>query len=541
MATSIIFKGKKKILPGIYAEIKSGTKNPTVDLSYNNIMIIDNGIGAGMIGGSGIDGAYQNGKGSIYVFDDIEDYRDHVSGGELWLIGEKLFSPAGPGIPGAGKVFVVKSCVTTPAEISYTLTNGVVKVKTRHEGVGSNGVITTGSSPKLSKGFGAKMVASPTGTGYIFRFYRGTFRGIDPLNGTPYNDITDVKSTPELICESPAVTTIVQLKAWMAKDYTFQSYFEDTSTFTTTGGITPADLSASVGWKKAIGGTETYNTTYLDQVLEAIKDVDNTFFLSDVYGSNAQASVNNTKILDHCINGKYDRFLFIGGGQDSPNGIHLSIGLAEEYDNDNAVIVHGGAKGVIRNSPNFKIFSSFYKAATVLGRIAGLTPQTPATLKRINIDGEVSVLSEPQQEQLLEAGVLATYYDSDLENYVILQGVNTLQDNEFLVNDDGTSFSIAVGRIASQLNKEIIYNAKKRFFGDDMTGPNRNTITPEDIKAWLEGFLKKKTASTLLDNLIIRFANIKVVVTEDNYKITYEFVPNFEVNKMVMTGFILDK
>ena len=178
-----------------------------------------------------------------------------------------------------------------------------------------------------------------------------------------------------------------------------------------------------------------------------------------------------------------------------------------------------------------------------MGRCAGLEPQTPLTLKRINIDGEVHVLDEKELEFALDKGILVSYFDDELQNFVILQGVNSLQppNNVFLVNENGTSFSIAVNRIASQLNKEIIFNAKKRFYGDDLNGPNRNTISEEDVIAWLNGFLSRKVANATDDNLITRFQNIQVTTNQDNYYVTYEFAPNFEVNKMIFTGFMLDK
>ena len=124
---------------------------------------------------------------------------------------------------------------------------------------------------------------------------------------------------------------------------------------------------------------------------------------------------------------------------------------------------------------------------------------------------------------------------------MVLQGINTLQNNDDLVNEDGSSFSITVRRITAQLNKEVAIFLKRKFFGKDTVGPNRNTVTESDLVAAVEGYLQKRTASSNQDDLIIRFQNVSAVVNADTYNVNYEFVPNFEVNKFIVTGVILDK
>ena len=296
MGTSIIFKGKKKVLPGVYSEVKSAIKNPPLDLSYGNVLIIDTGVGASWASGSGIAGTDKTGKDSIYEFDNVFDYRRHVKGGQNWLIGEPLFLPAGQGVPGASKVFYVRACATTPGTITYTMTNGSVIFKTKDEGLGANGHITTGGN--LDTGYACKFIAGIQDTAkFIFQFYVGTYRGLDALNNVPYDDITDELAVPELLLQSPEVATIQELKDWAATDYTFLSLFIDASTIgTASGTLVVGDFTGNTGYKKATGGTETYNSTHFDSVITAIASTDNTFFLSDNYSDNAM-SLNNEKIL----------------------------------------------------------------------------------------------------------------------------------------------------------------------------------------------------------------------------------------------------
>lgn len=314
------------------------------------------------------------------------------------------------------------------------------------------------------------------------------------------------------------------------------------STFTDT--FTSADLITYAGFNLATGGTESYSSTDFDDVLTEIKELDNFFFLSTEYGTDA-TSLSNTKLQNFVENdAKVQKYIVIGGGFDvstfKGSATTNSEGIAKYYNSDSILVVHGGVKKTVRGSIGFRIYDQLYKAALELGRIVGLQPQVPVTLKPVAMDGEVHPLNENEQEFCLKNGILYTYYDTELSGFVSGQGINTLQTNTFLVNEDGSSFSIAVKRITSQLNYEIIYTAKRRFFGSN-SGPNRATITPDDIKAWLETFLKSRIATSLEDNLIIRFGNITVTVNQDNYFVSYEFVPNFEVSKIVFTGFILDK
>lgn len=541
MATKINVKGKLVTRPGVYSQVKSGIKNPPLELSYGNICIIDTGKGAGFGGGAGINGSLNSGENSIHAFQTIQDFRNFVKGGLYWLIAEPLFRPAGAGINGASTVFFVRACTTTHAEIAYTFTNGAVTFQTLDEGINANGVLLSG---ELTKGYGCKIVPGLIDTSkYIIQFYVGTYKGADPMNSnTPYDSIAEANTKAQLLIQSPELTSVQELIDWCTESYDFAQYFKLKTGATATGNFVAADITSNTGYKVASGGTEVYNASDFDATLQQIKNLDNTFFLSTEYGADA-TSLNNTKLLDFCQNeAKYEKFIVVAGGFDKTKfkgGSGSSVATAEFFDSDKVVVVHGGVKKTARGV-GFKVYDQFYKAAAVIGRICGLEPQVPVTLKNISIDGEIHQLSDDEQEFALSKGVLYTYYDYELGNYVVGQGINSLQNNQYLVNDDGTSFSIAVKRITSQLNKEIIYTAKRVFFGKN-TGPNRNTVTEDDIKAWLEGFLQRKTASTLQDNLIIRFGNITVTVQQDNYFVSYEFVPNFEISKIVFTGFILEK
>jgi len=539
MATSIVVNGKTIKRPGVYALTKSGIKYPAQNLSYGNICIIDNGAGAGFAGGAGVSGTLTQGVDSVYEISTIQQYLSFMKGGALWDLGEPLFKPSkAANIPGVSKVYFIKAATTVNAEITYAFENGGVIFQTLDEGLGANGITASGI---LTKGYACKFIASTINAGkYIVEFYHGSFTGLDPLNNLPYDGILAADSTAVMFLTTPELTLVQDLIDWCLTSNEFKAVFKLKIGYTATGAFTPDDITDNAGYKLATGGTETYDATGFSNAILAIKDLDNTFFLSLDSGTSS-TSLSNEKILDFINNeSKYEKFMYVAGGYDKTTfagSTNTSESTAKYYDSDKVVVIHGGLKKTTRNG--FILKSQLYKAALVLGRTCGLPPQTPITFKDLNIDGEIHKLSDNEKEFALDFGILTTHFDNELGYHVIQQGINSLQQNSYLVNEDGTSHDIAVRRITAQLNKEICVNAKKVFFGKN-EGPNRNTITEEDIKAWLEGFLQTKTASSLEDNLILKFGNINVVVQADNYFASYEFTPNYPISKIVFTGIILE-
>lgn len=544
MATKVIIQGRIVKRPGIYALTKSGITNPPQNLPYGHICIIDDGSlnTADNIqpGGAGVLGQYSQGTDSVYEIFSQEEFLGFMKGGVMWSIADMLYNPAKKrSIAGVSKVYYVKAAKTTAPTITYAFENGSATFAVLDEGLGGNGELLTG---ELVKGYGCKITAGVNDPAkYMISFYHGDFKGIDPLNNIPYDKLTTkAKAKGTILFSSPEMTNVQELIDWCNSSKDFKSLFKLVAS-TATGAFTADDITDNVGYKLATGGTATYDAESLAAALDAVKGKSHTFYLSTAYGANA-ADVNNETIIQAIEDDlKYDRMMVVGGGFDSSEFKGATAGTSESiakyFDTDRVIVVHGGYKKTYRS--DFLIQTQFHKAALVLGRMCGLPPQTPLTSKMMNIDGEVHKLSDQEQEFALDNGILVTFYDDELDAFTILQGVNSLQANDYLVNEDGTSHDIAVCRIAAQLNREIIINGKRKFFGQEQ-GPNRNTVSAEDIHAWLEGFLQQRTASTLADNLIIRFEGITVTVKEDNYFIEYGFVPNYPISKMVFTGIMLE-
>lgn len=526
MATKVNINGKLVSRPGVYTLIKSGIQNSPVRLSYGVVTIVDDGIGAGWGGGEG---------NVAYSFETIQDFQSFVKGGPLWDLANPLFKPVpSKSIQGASKVILVQARSATSATIAYSLTNGDIELVTKDKGLNANGSVT---SSILRKGYGATLTAS--GAKFVLKIWVGTFKGTDALNNTPYEGIYENDTTPALLVQSPEVANLTELKAWLDTDPVVLAGFTTTVVIDTgLGVIVSGDVSANPGYKLATGATELYDSTAFNAAIEVVRDMENNFFLAGKANADARHA-NNLALLQVINEGKYERFMIVGGGTTAAELDSVSIVAAAAYNTDKVILVHGDGLQSVRGGSKKR--SSLWKAANILGRLAGLEPQVPLTFKSTALDGEANPLSEAQQEKSLDKGVLVTYTDVELGYNVVLQGINTLQNNDYLVNEDGTSGSIAVKRITAQLNKEVAIFLKRKFFGKDTEGPNRNTITEPDLVAATEGYLQSRTASSLQDDLIIRFEGVTASVTADTYYVNYSFVPNFEVNKIIVTGVILEK
>lgn len=546
MATQFNFNGNTIKIPGVYTNTKSGIKNPSQALPYGNVLIIDTGSGATWGGGAGIDGELAANKKAIYEFDNIADYRNFHKGGLHWLLAEPLFRPAGTQFGGASKVYFIKAATTTAAEIAVSFTGdgggsesvvngGDFTIQILDEGVIGNGVLNTNS--ELKKGYAIKMEAGTIDTNkFVLKFYRGGWTGTDQ-NNLDYNGISDLNAKPVLIETSPEFDNVSTLYNWMLTDASFAVNFKLKAGYTTggDGSVDYYDLLDYDTYTLASGGTESYaGTALLDTVLTTIKDMDVSFILSDKYAANATATSNDT-ILEHIVSESvFKPQLVIGGGNDE-NGFASSLAAAAHFDSDSVTLVHGGIKKISKQG--LREYDSIYKAAAICGREAGLAPQIPITFKNIKIDQERHDLTDKQITQALDAGVVVTKLQDG--SFDIVKGINTLQENTFLVNEDGSTHSLQIKRIARQLNNEIRVNSKKALLKNPL-GVNRNTLSEEDLKDWLKGYLLSKKAKPGQDNLIIGIGDITVSRTADAYSVEYEFTPNSEISFLFFTGLIIN-
>lgn len=536
MATQFSFGNQSVKIPGAYSNIKSGVKNTPAGLDYGNVLVIDTGSGAtwGML--PGILGEQSSGLESARTFETVQDMRNYMGGGLWFDLAAPLFRPSQPGIPGVSRLTFIKAATTEAAQISFTFTGGganggSIVFQTRGEGLGVNGVLDSGST-FVTKGFGAQMFAGPSDTFFI-EFYKGTFRGTDPSSNLIGQAADD--SLPEVVARSANFNNINQLYDWAVSNATFNEWFSVTYTPAGTGAVNAADLTANNTLKLAAGGTETYASARVEEAIEAIKNEPIDFILLDKWGADYN-DTENLLIFGALAEMKYRPDIYVAA-YDNAAGWADSITVAEFFNNQNVSVVHGGIKIPNRANTAFKNLPSIYNAAYILGREAGLEPQVPLTFKGIGISGLQHTLTKRELEQALEKGILAVRFDNG--SFDILKGINSLQRNQFLLNEDGTSPSKQVVRIVRQLNKELAVNAKLQLLKQGQ-GVNRNTLSEEDLKNWIEAYLKSKVAQANRDNLILSFQDVVVTRNQDAYFAEYGVILNGEISFLFFTGTIVE-
>jgi hypothetical protein len=554
MATSYIFNGRKESLPGVYATIKSGIQNPPIVADYGTVLIIDTGLGALWGGGAGINGILANGADAVYAFYNLLDYRSFLKGGKFWKLAEPLFKPRKTE-PGVSKIYHVKAATTYPALLEFVATGGGANGGTfgawvRDEGQIGNGVDTGGH---LDKGYAFTVETGVIDVAkWIMKFWVGTYKGAYPTDATYYgeaigseliyDEVLAEDATPQLLAKSPEFSNVQTLIDWAKSDKLFNQYFSynTASHVHSSGLVDAADISGYSGYTLATGGTETYNTTYLDYALEQVKDLDYVFILADKYGPDDYDSSEVGKILAHIqTEAKYLKFMFYGAGQDDTEFVQSKL-ITNYFNSAQAIVVHGGVKKVSQADPTgFRVWDAQLHAAAMLGRLCGLPPQIPLTNKSIGIEGLVHNMTQLQKEQALVAGIMTTYFDTDFNDFVCLKGCNSLQNNTNLINPDGTSFSVQVERIVGQINHDLVVNAKIQLLGQP-SGVNRNTLSANYVKNWTEAFLETKVASASQDNLIIAFQDVTVTRRQDTYWVSYAIVVNNEIDKLFFTGFLVE-
>jgi hypothetical protein len=483
--------------------------------------------------------------------ENLREFSSFVKGGLAWLLGQPLFFPDGFSSVGVSEVQYVRACTTAPAEITFnfgdadsdndsSVDGGIIGIQVRNEGLIGNGALQSGN---LYKGYaGIMRTGVNDATKFIVDFYVGTYKGED-TDGDPYDGIAKVDAIPILLVSSPEFRTLADFVLWMQKDATFNYYFKlKTHTILGSGVVDAQDLVNYSDYNLAVGGTETYSTGDLDTVLDYITNLDYSFILCDNWGDNAMSS-NNGKIIAHiATEAKYEKFMVVGGGKDAlkftqTNG---SIPIAKYYDSDKVIVVHSGVKIPSNISgTGFKEYDSIYTAAAVVGRILGLPPQVPVTFKGLNIAGVLHPLKEKEEELCLLNGVLPIAYDIEVGRFIVVQGVNSLKRNTYLVNEDATSFSIQVKRIIAHANKTLTINARNDLFNAE-NGANRFTMSKQVVKDWAKKQLKSLTVTTTDDNLFLSFRNVEVNSSEDNVYLTYGAVPNGEITKLFISGVLLD-
>ena len=535
MATVVNFHGKNYIEPGSYAV---SVYNPTsvVNVSeFGNVMIIDTGLAKNgdyeFAGGSGIHGELNKGLKSVYEFDNYEDFLSFMGGGLVGDIAEKIFTPRDC-VAGAPKLFYCRAATTKCANITLTFGSGnSLVLKCKNEGEVGNGVIEGGV---LKVGYAARVITgSDDPSKFKCQVYRGSFMGVDD-DGEPYGSASISKASGNLLTESEEFETLEELYNWARSDKYILANFVVSMTGVKTSNISAVTLTAATG-----GKTEWLKDSEYADVLEAISELDVTFFLAtNTSVGDGISSATTGRLFTFLKNdAKFSEFLVIPGGSSDSDLFgesDSSQAIAKYYDSEQAVVVHGAPIVNRKDGNGTKELPSIYLAAAIIGLAAGQAPQQPLTFKRVGYQSFAYDLKKKEREKALQAGIM---HVRNLSGYwCVNQGITTLQDNKKSIASDGQTMELSIALIKAQLNKELIVDSANRFIGNT----SAVNASPQTIKNFTETKLSSLTAKTGEDNLLKSWKNVKVVQKNSDFQITYDFAPNLPVNKLFFTGNILD-
>lgn len=542
MATSHYFNGRQVKLPGVYSAVKSLMDTPIIASPYSKALIVN--VDPNNSFGGSVNGELTKGADSLYRLRGLGQAQGLLRAGKLYHVTTPLFRPSrSPGVSGISELYYINALTSTAPVLTVPLTLPVaLTFKVKDEGVSSNGVAVSGTAG-LASGYGLTIESGVRSTSkFIFKFWRGTFKG-NYSDGIAYDGVTKESAKPELVAQSSEVTTFAELVAWANTDKVFAQGFT-IGTATDAAGASyqfvAGDKTDPGEFILAAGATSTYASTDLEAALELVKSLDfSTLVVLSKVGDGGAADTLATR-LQYFIQSevKGEKFLALPGvSNGASTDVTDNITQAAIFNSDRVWLTHGIIrKNSILAAEGYREFDSIYLNALIVGRILGLAPQIPGSFKSLDIDGISLPLSDQQKEDCLDGGVLTVVYDEELENFIILRDINTLQNNVSLQNPDGTSFSIQLTRISAQLNRDIVVNVKKTIFANQ-SGTNRLTLSEQYLSDWTSTFLNRKIATPTQDNLILGWSDVNVTREQDAYYITYKFIPNNSIEFVFFTGF----
>ena len=535
MATIVNFHGKNHIEPGAYAATAYAPVSVVNTATFGNVMMIDTGLSINgtyeFAGGSGVEGELNKGLKSVYEFQSYEDFLNFMGGGLVSDIAANIFTPR-DGVLGAPKLYYVRAATTKCATIVLTMSAGnTLTLKCKNEGIVGNGVKT---DSVLRVGYMAKIVAGEESGTFKLQVYRGSFMGVDEA-GEPFGPYSLSDSTPNLIVESEELKTLGGLYNWAISDKQMLAHFVISKTGSDSTALVAIDDTLASG-----GSTEYLNDNEYDKILEAISELDITFFLCTNLnadsGKGVDAATNGKLFTFLKQTAKFTEFMVVPGGEaddDLFGNSNTSESIAKYYNSGQVVVVHGAPIVPRKDRNGTKQLHTIYLAAAIVGLNAGLAPQTPLTFKQVKYQMFAYDLKKREREKALQLGIMHVRNVSG--QWVVNQGVTTLQDNKKTIANDGQSFELSIELIKAQLNKELILEGELRF-----TGQTAAQASVQSVKNFTETKLASLVAYPGSDNLILSWKNTKVTVKNGDYFISYDFVPNVPVNKTFFIGNILD-
>lgn len=537
MATTVVFGNKICKLPGSYARIVPSIPRETSLASYNNFLLIDTGFGNGFNSLKGIEteGA---GKECVFALNE-EEANYYVKGGALEPVISGLFHPA-DNKPGISTLYLIKAASTTQSAAATSGTPAVVglfggkitasTLKTVEHGVICNTYPTNITNvADLKKGFALVCKYDNSLEKAWIEVWQGSYRGQN--NGGFEIGEIEANSSPVILFKSKKCSTPSELVSYLKNPaFGFTDYFVIDNLVTTSNTFGSSDIDELI---KFTGGSDTYISTAakLSEVLSYTLDSDYSCMM--IAEANGATNLLATA-LDHITNDAKGIKMIITAKANQDDAILL----AKEYNSDSLIVTANQGKNKNNiSSTGFINHDALVTAAKIAGRIFGLSPEIPGTLKSIGFDGMVTEPSDIDLETMLDAGVITPYYDADLGYFVLSQAVNSLQQNMELINDDCSTFSVQCKRILAQVVKNLVKQSKVDFWGSKGTedkAANKANLSEAYVKAWTETLLSKLSVAPnkTENNYLINYEVTKVEIVQDYINVYLAVTVNGEITKV---------
>ncbi len=546
------FDGRVFREPRVVSKLRIGLP-PTANPEATNRVLV--------IGPS--EGGLPVGDDKVYTFGNVSEAREVLRSGDALRAIGFIFNPS-PTFRGAGEVDFIRS--DTAVAASTTLSDGTgaaLTITSVDKGTWNNliqvtvavsgaGRTITAKIPDLSiqSGADAALVGSVLTSASAKFKSRGARIGdyIYLGNGTAGSNIFTIltvdSETQVTLATAPTAGTGV---TWNHFVYASTLTSETLNTNSDIAGWITANLgavlTATVGTavlpiaatKNLSGGTVTIGgTAEITSSLTLARDLDvQHIYVARACGAGAGELEFAGLVRGHILNdAEVPAIGFIGAGIGETSD--QAVIYAATLNSARLVYCYQNVLEPTLDGLTTETLGGFMLAAKACGLAAGLPPEVPLTRKPINVLGLVpatgdSGLDKTKREKLLKAGVFHVFQQPGTNEFVVNQGISTLQKQDNLWdNSTSTSPEISLMRSADNLLYSLKKTADTAFIGSNAS------IGKATVENFTRSFLESQRGLLLID-----WKNIVVTQSGDQWRVEFGFVPNYPVNYIIVIGTVI--
>lgn len=553
---SVVFNGKTLREPAAAARLRIGVP-PTVTPSATSTVLV--------VGPS--EGGEVN---KVYSFDNVGTASTALRGGDGLNAVVAAFS-ASPNLGGAGLVkFVRATNFVTPALTSTVNAGGAsgIQITSKQAGLWTNKYqiefITSGSNfrvkaylpntPVFTGLAGFSSVTNPTtvdivgGTipanlntsRYRVFLHNGTAGIVSSFTANTENQIT--------LSSASTITGVAQYFAIF--EYTEVEFTEaisaanmvsyltdklgDLFTFVNLA-VAPAAPTITNGPHRLVGGTNggTVDITGVTNALNAAVNEEFSQLVVAVPAGTNSPEIDIRPTVQTFASVAESSFIAYLGSRLGATADQAKT-YAASLNNGRVVYVYQSAIVPSVTGLSTEVIPPYVLAAKIAGLSAALPPETPITRKAVAINGLNSGanLSKVDREALLQSGVLHIYQPVNSRQFVVNQGITTLQSPDAIWDAaSAQATEISLMRIVDKILYELRTSAARDFIGTASAGAKSALIT------YVESYLSRQMGSTIQS-----YRDINAYADPANptaWYVEFGIVPNYPINFVLVVGSII--